>query len=58
MNWLLVGASNVAHEWIVPAIRAIGDEVTSIVSGHLERAQDFANQHDIPNFSTDLNQAL
>lgn len=58
MNWLLVGASNVAHEWIVPAIRAIGDEVISIVSGHLERAQDFAHRHDISNFSTDLNQAL
>lgn len=58
MNWLLIGASNVAHEWIVPAIRAIGDEVISIVSGHLERAQDFAHRHDIANFSTDLNQAL
>lgn len=58
MNWLLVGASNVAHEWIVSAIRNVGDKVTSIVSGNLERAKDFANQHDIPNFSTDLEQAL
>ncbi|MFW1800403.1 Gfo/Idh/MocA family protein [Acinetobacter nematophilus] len=58
MNWLLVGASTVAQEWIISAIRAINDEVTCIVSTDLVRAQNFARQQSIPNFSHDLKHAL
>ncbi|MCU4315717.1 Gfo/Idh/MocA family oxidoreductase [Acinetobacter bereziniae] len=58
MNWLLVGASNVAQEWIISAIRAVGDEVTGIVSNDLVRAQDFACKQNIQKFSHDLKHAL
>ncbi|MEY5100962.1 MAG: hypothetical protein RJA36_3681 [Pseudomonadota bacterium] len=48
MKWALIGASNIASEWMVGAIRAAGDEVVAVVSGSAERAAAFARQHRIP----------
>ncbi|MFC5522120.1 Gfo/Idh/MocA family protein [Polaromonas jejuensis] len=45
MKWAFVGASNIASEWMVSAVRTVGDEVVAVVSGNAERAQDFARQH-------------
>lgn len=47
MRWGLIGASNIAGEWMVGALRAIGDEPVAVVSGSLGRARDFARQHGI-----------
>ena len=47
MRWVLVGASTIAGEWMVEAIRAVGDEVVAVVSGDPQRARAFAAQHGI-----------
>ena len=47
MRWGLIGASNIAGEWMVGALRAVGDEVVAVVSGSAERARQFAAQHGI-----------
>jgi 1,5-anhydro-D-fructose reductase (1,5-anhydro-D-mannitol-forming) len=47
MKWALVGASTIAGQWMVDAIRASGDEIVAVVSGSAERAQAFAAQHHI-----------
>ena len=54
MKWAFVGASNIASEWMVGAVRAVGDEVVAVVSGSAERAQAFARQHGIAQALTDL----
>lgn len=53
MKWAFIGASNIASEWMVGAVRAVGDEVVAVVSGSLERAQDFARQHRIAHALSD-----
>jgi len=47
MRWALIGASTVAGQWMVGALRAAGDEVVAVQSGDLARAQAFAGQHGI-----------
>jgi len=56
MKWALIGASNIAAEWMVGAIRAVGDEVVAVVSGQAERSQAFARQHGLPHALTDARQ--
>jgi len=48
MKWALIGASNIAGQWMVDALRACGDEVVAVVSGDAQRARAFANAHGIP----------
>jgi 1,5-anhydro-D-fructose reductase (1,5-anhydro-D-mannitol-forming) len=55
MKWALIGASNIAGEWMVSAIRAAGDEVVAVVSGDGGRAQDFAQAHGIARACVDMN---
>ena len=47
LKWAFVGASNIASEWMVGAVRAAGDEVVAVVSGSAARAAGFAQQHGI-----------
>lgn len=47
MKWALIGASNIAAHWMIPSIRAAGDEVVAVVSSDLARAQVFAHEHGI-----------
>ena len=47
LRWALIGASTIAGQWMVNAIRAVGDEVVAVVSGDLARARAFAQQHGI-----------
>jgi 1,5-anhydro-D-fructose reductase (1,5-anhydro-D-mannitol-forming) len=47
MKWALVGASTIAGQWMVDAIRASGDDIVAVVSGSAKRAQAFAAQHNI-----------
>ncbi|MFM0740623.1 Gfo/Idh/MocA family oxidoreductase [Paraburkholderia xenovorans] len=55
IRWALIGASTIADEWMVNAIRSQPDGVIeTIVSGSAERAREFAQKHGIPSFSTDL----
>lgn len=47
MRWGLIGASTIADEWMVGAIRAVGDEVVGVISGNAQRAGEFAQQHQL-----------
>ncbi len=47
MRWAFIGASTIAGEWMVAAVRSVGDEVAVVVSGDLARAQTFAKKHSI-----------
>lgn len=50
VTWGLIGASTIAREWMVDAIRKHpSGAVRSIVSADLERATSFAQQKGIPN---------
>jgi len=47
MKWALIGASTIAGQWMVDAIRSAGDDVVAVVSGSTQRAQAFAHTHQI-----------
>ena len=54
MRWGLIGASTIAEQHMIGAIRATGGTVAAVVSTSSVRAQDYAVQHGIPIFGTDL----
>lgn len=58
MKWGLIGASTIAKEWAIAAIRAVGDEVVAVVSSDEARAEAFAKENDIRHYGTDLNAML
>jgi 1,5-anhydro-D-fructose reductase (1,5-anhydro-D-mannitol-forming) len=59
MRWALVGASTIASQHMIRAIRAqAGSVVARVVSGSRDRAETYAREHGIPAFGTDLNEAL
>ncbi|WP_424971066.1 Gfo/Idh/MocA family protein [Dinoroseobacter sp. S76] len=59
MNWTFVGASTIASQHMIGAVRAqAGGEVTWVVSGAAERAQRWASDHGIAKATQDLSQAL
>ncbi|MHA3978976.1 Gfo/Idh/MocA family protein [Halovulum sp. GXIMD14794] len=59
MNWLLIGASTVASQYVISAIRAQrGGEAIRLVSGSARRAKTYAAGHGIASSGTDLAEAL
>ena len=48
MRWGLIGASTIAEQHMIGAIRATGGEVAAVVSSTAARARDYAAQHAIP----------
>ena len=58
MKWGLIGASTIASEYVIGAIRAQGHEVVSVLSGDPGRGADYAARHDIPESTTDLDALL
>ncbi|MEM9523113.1 MAG: Gfo/Idh/MocA family oxidoreductase [Pseudomonadota bacterium] len=59
MHWLFVGASTIASQHMIAAIRAQADShVDMIVSGSADRAKRWAEAHDVPGYTTDLDAAL
>ncbi|MGY4494623.1 Gfo/Idh/MocA family protein [Pseudomonas sp. TE3610] len=58
MKWGLIGASTIAKEWAIAAIRSIGDDVIAVVSSDEKRAREFAQQQGIAHYSTDINALL
>lgn len=46
-RWGLIGASTIAHEWVIGAIRATGGEIVSVMSTSAERGQKYAADHGI-----------
>ena len=57
-RWALIGASTIAREWVMPAIRATGGTVVSVMSSSEHRAGDYARAHDIPVATTSIDAAL
>jgi len=53
MRWAFIGASNIASQWMVDAVRSVGDEVLAVVSRDAARAQAFADRHGIAHALTD-----
>lgn len=59
MNWGLVGASTIASQHMIGAIRAqIGNTISSVLSSSDARGRDYADRHDIPDAFTDLGALL
>ncbi|CAN1565130.1 MviM Predicted dehydrogenases and related proteins [Paracoccaceae bacterium] len=59
MNWAFVGASTIAGQYLVGAVRAqAGSDVRWVVSGTADRAASFARAHGIAGSGTDLAAAL
>lgn len=54
MRWGLIGASTIAEQHMIGAIRATGGEVAAVVSTTEARAQDFAAQHGISSHGSAL----
>src|SRR2546421_11560927 len=59
LGWGLVGASTIAHEWVIDAIRAVPDnEVVAVFSTDPERGARYASGHRIPSAYTSLSALL
>jgi 1,5-anhydro-D-fructose reductase (1,5-anhydro-D-mannitol-forming) len=55
LGWGLVGASTIAHEWVIDAIRAVpGNEVVAVFSTDPDRGRRYAADHRIPAAHTSL----
>lgn len=58
VRWALVGASTIAKEWMIAAIRATGGDVVAVVSSNAERAKAFASEHKIQFGTSDIEAVL
>ncbi|AWC22647.1 1,5-anhydro-D-fructose reductase [Aminobacter sp. MSH1] len=53
-RWGLIGASTIAKEWVIGAIRATGGEVVSVMSTNAERGRAYAEANGIAKSVTSL----
>ena len=53
-KWGLIGASTIAREWVIGAIRATGGEVVSVMSSNAERGRAYAEAQGIAKAATTL----
>lgn len=58
MRWGLVGASTIAAEWMIDAIRANGGEIIGVQSGSAEHGADYAQKHGVSFSTTELDALL
>jgi 1,5-anhydro-D-fructose reductase (1,5-anhydro-D-mannitol-forming) len=58
IGWGLIGASTIAHEWVIGAIRATGGEIRAVMSSNAERGKAYAQENGIANATTDLDALL
>ncbi|ATN37652.1 fructose reductase (plasmid) [Rhizobium sp. ACO-34A] len=58
VRWGLIGASTIAREWVIGAIRAAGGEVVSVMSTNAERGQAYAAENGIPKAVTSVEELL
>jgi 1,5-anhydro-D-fructose reductase (1,5-anhydro-D-mannitol-forming) len=55
IRWGLLGASTIAREWMIPALRALdGHEIVAVCSSSAERGAAFAREQQIPVAYDDL----
>jgi 1,5-anhydro-D-fructose reductase (1,5-anhydro-D-mannitol-forming) len=53
-RWGLIGASTIAKEWVIGAIRATGGEIVSVMSTNAERGKAYAAEQSIAKSVTTL----
>lgn len=58
MNWGLIGASTIASEHVIGAIRAHDGDIVNVLSGDEHRGARYAERHAIPASTTDLEALL
>ncbi|MEJ8851970.1 Gfo/Idh/MocA family oxidoreductase [Variovorax rhizosphaerae] len=59
LGWGLIGASTIAHEWMIDAIRAQpGHTIAAVMSGDAQRGAAYASAHGIPGSTTALDDLL
>jgi 1,5-anhydro-D-fructose reductase (1,5-anhydro-D-mannitol-forming) len=59
MHWALIGASTIAEQYVIRAIRAQrGNDIATVISGTASRAAAFAKAQGIPSSGTDMAPAL
>jgi 1,5-anhydro-D-fructose reductase (1,5-anhydro-D-mannitol-forming) len=58
VRWGLIGATTIAREWMIGAIRAVGGEITGVMSTDEKRGAAYAAEHSIPLSTTSLDQLL
>ncbi len=59
LRWGLIGASTIAREWVIDAIRAQPrNEVVAVLSTDAQRGTDFARARGIPSSYTELGALL
>jgi len=58
MRWGLIGASTIAAEWMIDAIRANGGHIMGVASGSAEHGKAYAEKHDIPESFTSVDALL
>ncbi|MEX3017758.1 Gfo/Idh/MocA family protein [Gymnodinialimonas hymeniacidonis] len=58
MRWGLIGASTIAAEHMIGAIRASGGQIATVMSSDADRAASYAAAHDIDAGVTDLHAAM
>lgn len=54
IRWGLIGASTIAREWMIGAMRAAGGEVVSVMSSSAERGEAYATANNIGKSVTDV----
>ena len=57
-RWGLIGASTIAKEWVIGAIRATGGEIVSVMSTNAERGKAYAAEQGIAKSTTSLEQLV
>jgi 1,5-anhydro-D-fructose reductase (1,5-anhydro-D-mannitol-forming) len=58
VRWGLIGASTIAREWVIGAIRVTGGEVTQVYSADAARGRAYAEANGIPRAATSLAELL
>lgn len=57
-RWGLIGASTIAKEWVIGAIRATGGEIVSVMSTNAERGKAYAAEQGIATSTTSLEELV
>jgi 1,5-anhydro-D-fructose reductase (1,5-anhydro-D-mannitol-forming) len=58
VKWGLIGASTIASEHMIGAIRSQGGSMATVLSSDATRGSEFAVRHEIPASTTDLDELL
>jgi 1,5-anhydro-D-fructose reductase (1,5-anhydro-D-mannitol-forming) len=58
LRWGIVGATTIAREWMIGAIRESGGEVVSVMSSDAERGKAYARENGIPHSTRSLSTLL